>query len=114
MPRTRRKSSLPAPPVRYGVQDESLDPRNFYRTGDVVRFISARDSREDRGAEVRSGVVCFRPGKTMAREVFIMDTTAPLKRGVPPRWWRLPYVRLYAVYRDQVLIAKAAFITRDV
>lgn len=107
MPRTHTKSALPAPPTRYP------DAADFYRTGDVVSFISAHDSAEKRGAEVRSGVVCFRPGKVMAREVWIMDTTTTPKKGVPPRYWRLPYVRIYTVRRQYVLIAKAAFIRGD-
>jgi hypothetical protein len=107
MPRTRSKSSLPTPPWRY---PEAAD---FYQEGDVVTFISARDSAEKRGTEVRSGVVVFGTGKTMAREVYIMDTTTTPKRGVPARYWRLPYVRIYTVRRQMVLIAKASFIRGD-
>lgn len=108
MPRTRTKSALPTPPVRY---PEALD---FYQEGDTVSFISVKDSAEKRGTEVRSGVILFQSGKTMSHEVYIRDTTEAPKRGVPARYWRLPYVRIYTVRRRYVLIAKASFIRGEV
>lgn len=114
MPRTRLKSSLPTPPVRYGVKDPAREPVNFYQEGDVVTFISSKASAEKRGTEVREGVVTIQSGKTMAREVYLRDTTDTPKRGVPARYWRLPYVRIYTVRRKYVLIAKAALIRGDI